>query len=126
SSKNKKSLSGIKEVYNMFGIGAFDECPDSCGAKYAYEQGWDTPDKAIVGGAEFIGEEYIKGENKEGTVLNTLYKMRWNPEYASNNNRFGKQYATDIRWATKQVSMMYNLYQEIGGYTLHLDIPIYK
>lgn len=124
--KNEKELSEIKTVYNMFGVRAFDSCPNECGAIYAYEQGWDTPYKAIIGGAEFIGGEYILGNSSEGTVLNTLYKMRWNPEFAANNKRYGKQYATDVGWAVKQVNSMYNLYQEIGGYTLVLDIPVYR
>lgn len=122
---NKDTLTKIKTVYNMFGIRAFDSCPDSCGAAYAYTEGWDTPYKAIVGGAEFISSDYIQGINSEGTVLNTLYKMRWNPEFAANNGRYGKQYATDIGWAVKQVNTMYNLYQEIGDYKLVLDIPVY-
>lgn len=123
--KNEKELTNIKTVYNMFGVRAFDSCPDSCGAKYAYEEGWDTPYKAIVGGAAFISSDYIQGKNNEGTVLNTLYKMRWNPEFAANHKRYGKQYATDIGWAVKQVNTMYNLYQEIGELQLVLDIPVY-
>src|SRR5690625_4437000 len=69
--------SGVKyngvTVYNMYGIGAYDSCPIECGAKRAYEEGWTTPYKAIVGGAKFIGNGYIN------SGLNTLYKMRWNP-----------------------------------------------
>ena len=123
---NRSSLTKIKKVYSMFGIKAFDSCAITCGSRHAYEQGWDTPYKAIVGGAQFIGEEYIQGKNKEGTKLNTIYKMRWNPEFASINGGYGKQYATDIGWASKQVNSMYNLYQQIGSYTLYLDIPEYR
>ncbi|WP_120631198.1 MULTISPECIES: SH3 domain-containing protein [Clostridia] len=107
-------------VYNMFGIGAYDSCPVDCGAKKAYEEGWTTPYKAIVGGAKFIGNGYINNG------LNTLYKMRWNPKAMDDTGRFGKQYATDIGWASKQVYTMYNLYQEIGSYNLYLDVPDYK
>src|SRR5690625_1764291 len=107
-------------VYNMYGIGAYDSCPIECGAERAYEEGWTTPAKAIIGGAEFIGNDYVRAGQ------NTLYKMRWNPAAMASTNRYGKQYATDIGWASKQISTMYNLYQEIGEYTLYLDIPIYK
>src|SRR5699024_2214716 len=51
TSNNKSSLTDIKTVYNMYGIGAFDDCALSCGAKRAYEEGWTTPEKAITGGA---------------------------------------------------------------------------
>jgi mannosyl-glycoprotein endo-beta-N-acetylglucosaminidase len=109
-----------KTVYNMYGFGAYDSCPIECGAKKAYEEGWFTPYKAIVGGADIIASNYIsKGQN-------TLYQMRWNPEAMSKTGSFSHQYATDIGWAYKQVYTMYNLYNDIGSYTLYLDIPSYK
>ncbi|MGN7312462.1 N-acetylglucosaminidase [Alkalicoccobacillus gibsonii] len=107
-------------VYNMYGIGAKDSCPIECGTKYAYDQGWTTPYKSIVGGAAFIGNSYVKSGQ------NSLYKMRWNPDAMVRNGRASHQYATDIGWASKQVHSMYNLYQGIGSYTLNLDIPVYK
>src|SRR5699024_9793668 len=76
-------------VYNMYGIGAYDSCPIECGAERAYEEGWTTPSKAIIGGAKFIGNDYIK------TGQNTLYKMRWNPAAMASTNRYVKQYAAD-------------------------------
>ncbi|WP_286171998.1 N-acetylglucosaminidase [Gracilibacillus phocaeensis] len=110
---------GVK-VYNMFGVGAYDECPVECGAKFAYEQGWTTPYDAIVGGATFIGNNYVKpGQN-------TLYKMRWNPEGMDDYGYATHQYATDIGWASKQVSTMYNLYQSLNLLHLQLDIPNFK
>src|SRR5699024_1826307 len=42
-----------KTVYNVYGIGAVDSNPINGGAKFAYDQGWTTVDKAIVGGAKF-------------------------------------------------------------------------
>ena len=64
----------------------------------AYNAGWTTPELAVVGGAAFIGNGYVsKGQD-------TLYKMRWNPQFASNNGYASHQYATDIAWAYKQTS----------------------
>src|SRR5699024_3867295 len=120
SSKNRSSLEKIKKVYNMYGVGAYDNCALECGAKIAYDKGWTTPEKAIVGGAEFIGTSYIKAGQ------NTLYKMRWNPLAMSENGYATHQYATDIGWASKQLNTMYNLYNEIGYSTPYLDIPVYK
>src|SRR5699024_10016193 len=76
-----------KTVYNMYGIGAVDSCPEECGAKRAYEEGWFSPKEAIIGGAAFIGNGYIQSGQ------NTLYKMRWNPESMSNTNSASHQYA---------------------------------
>src|SRR5699024_6281510 len=114
-----KTKQTVATVYNMYGIGAVDSCPIECGAKRAFEEGWTTPYKAIVGGASFIGNGYIdKGQN-------TLYKMRWNPAQMDKGN-VTHQYATDVGWASKQVTTLYNLYQKLSFYKLSLDIPKYK
>lgn len=126
TASNRKNLTNIKIVYNMFGVGAFDDCALKCGSERAYDRDWTTPYKAIVGGAEFIGNDYIKGQNNTNTVQNTIYKMRWNPEYMERTKNFGHQYATDIGWASKQITNMYNLYQQLDSYTLILDVPAYK
>ncbi|MEN0644748.1 SH3 domain-containing protein [Alkalicoccobacillus gibsonii] len=104
-----------KTVYNMYGIGAYDGNAEQAGAAYAYNQGWFTKESAIIGGAKFVGNNYIsKGQN-------TLYKMRWNPDAPATH-----QYATDIGWAEKQTSRMASMYNLVDDYTLHYDIPQYK
>jgi beta-N-acetylglucosaminidase len=101
-------------VYNMYGVGAFDKCPLHCGARRAFNQGWTTPDKAIVGGAKFVALNYIdKGQD-------TLYQMKWNPAAPGTH-----QYATDIGWAVKQTPNIFNLYSLLDSYTLVFDVPKY-
>ncbi|WP_198433931.1 SH3 domain-containing protein, partial [Virgibacillus salexigens] len=121
---NSRLANGVKHngvtVYNMYGIGANDGCAIECGAERAYKEGWTTPNKAIIGGAKFIADAYIKDGK------NTLYKMRWNPDSMEKYQEAAYQYATDIRWASKQIYTMYNLYQEIESYLLYLDIPFYN
>lgn len=119
TSDNEKSLKNIRTVYNVYGIGAYDRCPLDCGAIKAYVEGWTSVSEAIIGGAKFIGEDYIH------VGQNTLYKMRWNPD-AMLKGAASHQYATDIGWAVKQVASIYNLYQEIGINTYYFDIPVYK
>ncbi|WP_284036350.1 glucosaminidase domain-containing protein [Neobacillus sp. 114] len=114
-----------RTVYNMYGVGALDSCPVECGAKTAYEKGWFTPYDAIVGGAAFIDNGYLGGNNNYNVVQNTLYEMRWNPQVMSTFNRAGHQYATDIGWAYKQVQVMYDVYK-IQPYTIYLEFPVYK
>ena len=116
---------GAKVVYNMYGIGAYDQNPDELGAIRAYENEWFTPEDAIVGGAAFIGTKYLKGENPYNIIQNTLYEMRWNPELMSTSGKAGNQYASDIEWASKQVNHMYEVYK-IVPYTIYLEIPVYK
>lgn len=118
---------GPKTVYNMYGIGAVDADPVNMGAKYAYEQGWFTPELAIIGGARFIGNGYI---NNLRTRQDTLHKMRWNPAPEDNSREGWRQYATDIGWASKQSkrieSNMKALYEQCETYLLRFDIPRFR
>lgn len=107
-----------KTVYNMYGIGAIDGNANAKGAEHAYKEGWFTPEAAIIGGAKFISEKYIHNSNRN---QNTVYKMRFNP-----NNPGTYQYATDIAWATKQTTNIYNMYQQLESYTLYFDVPKFQ
>jgi uncharacterized protein YjdB/beta-N-acetylglucosaminidase len=112
-------------VFNMYGIGANDSCPIECGAKKAFENGWFTPYDAIVGGAAFIADGYANGKNIYKVVQNTLYEMRWNPEVMATKGVAGHQYASDMEWASKQVTIMSELYK-IQPFPIFLEIPVYK
>lgn len=107
-----------KTVYNVFGIGAYDRCPEECGAERAYNEGWFSVDAAILGGAKYISEDYI---NNPTYKQDTLYKMRWNPAKPGTH-----QYATDVGWAVKQVTRIHQMYQLLDSYTLYYDVPVYK
>lgn len=87
--------------YNFFGIGAFDKKAVSEGSSYAAKSDWSSPEKAIMGGAEFISKNYVsRGQD-------TLYSMRWNPE-----NPGTHLYATDIHWASKIGSILRSHYNK--------------
>ncbi|MDW7652009.1 MAG: glucosaminidase domain-containing protein [Bacillota bacterium] len=105
-------------VYNMFGIGAVDADPINKGAEYAYNEGWFTPEAAIIGGAKFTSGNYI---NNAMYRQDTLYKMRWNPASPGRH-----QYATDIGWASKQIRRIKELYDLCNTYILQFDIPRYQ
>lgn len=103
-----------KKVYNLFGIGAYDEDPVGGGAEYAYNEGWTSIDKAIYGAARWISKHYINSGQ------NTLYKMRWNPSKPGTN-----QYATDVAWAQKQASVLKSLVEGVDG-DKSFDMSLYK
>ncbi|MCZ2258657.1 SH3 domain-containing protein [Sporosarcina sp. G11-34] len=103
----------VSTVYNMYGIGAVDSCPIECGAKKAFDEGWATPEEAIIGGAKFINTYIARGQD-------TLYKMRWNPI-----NPGHPQYATDIAWTVKQTSNIKRIYDLLDRYVLVYDVPKY-
>lgn len=108
-----------KVVYNMFGIGAFDATAKRSGSEYAYKQGWDTPEKSIIGGAEWISRRYV---NHPTYKQDTLYKMRWNPSSPG-----AHQYATDMGWAFKQTRTMEYIVEMSQKYNfiLRFDIPVF-
>ncbi|MDE5415826.1 peptidoglycan-binding protein [Alkalihalobacterium chitinilyticum] len=117
---NRSSLGDIRTTYNMYGIGANDDDPYRLGAIRAYNEGWFTPEAAIIGGARFISNSYFaRGQN-------TLYKMRWNHLYDTNGNGFFPQYATDMGWAVKQLPRIKSFYDQLDNATLHFDIVRYR
>lgn len=101
-------------VYNMFGIGAYDEDPINGGAKYAYEHGWTSVDAAIEGGAQWISENYINAGQ------NTLYKMKWNPAKPGTH-----QYATDVAWAAKQARTLQTFMDVFPISQMSFEVPVY-
>ncbi|GGB02478.1 autolysin [Macrococcus hajekii] len=90
--------------YNFYGVGAYDHAPVAEGARYAQQQNWDTPEKAIQGGAQFIADEYLSRENQY-----TLYTMRFNPVDPGRH-----QYATDVMWAHHNARQMAQYYRQLG------------
>lgn len=77
----------------MYGIGAVDGNAIEAGKRKAFELGWNTPEKAIDGGAKWISNKFVRSKQ------NTLYKMRWNPDSPGTH-----QYATAANWALVQSS----------------------
>ncbi|WP_186576580.1 PA14 domain-containing protein [Aquibacillus kalidii] len=100
------------KVYNMYGIGAYDDYPTECGAQKALKEGWTSPEAAIIGGAQFVSVNYIQAGQ------NTLYKMKWNP-----SNPGTHQYATHVSWAVSQTSRIQSIYNLISNYTMQFDEP---
>ncbi|MFD1170841.1 SH3 domain-containing protein [Oceanobacillus caeni] len=99
------------KVYNMYGYGAYDGCAVECGAKYAFDKGWFSPEESIIGGASSIHSYIKRGQD-------TLYKMRWNPVSPGY-----PQYATHVQWATAQTGRLYDVYQLLDSYTALFDVP---
>ena len=105
-----------KKYYNFFGVGALDEDPVKTGGEYAKKHGWDTPEKAIAGGADFIHDHFLSHDDQ-----NTLYSMRWNPK-----NTGKHQYATDINWAKSNAKLMSNFYDKMNTEGKYYKYYVYK
>ena len=108
-------------VYNPFNIGAFGGTnPLYNGLLYAYSKGWDTPAKAVNGGAKELAQNYInKGQF-------TLYYQRFNVR-----NGIGKagthQYMTNIMAPHSEAQSTCSSYKKYGitEQSLVFEIPVY-
>ncbi|MDO5374935.1 MAG: N-acetylglucosaminidase [Staphylococcus rostri] len=105
-----------KKYYNFYGVGALDEDPIKTGAEYAKKKGWDTPEKAINGGAKFIHDHFLSHPDQ-----NTLYSMRWNPKDPGEH-----QYATDINWAKSNATIIADFYKDIKTEGKYFNWYVYK
>ncbi|TGA79677.1 mannosyl-glycoprotein endo-beta-N-acetylglucosamidase [Staphylococcus croceilyticus] len=111
---NKVTTNNANKYYNVFGIAAYDSNPIASGINYAKSAGWNSVSKAIIGGAKFIGQDYIKAGQ------NTLYKMRWNPDHPGTH-----QYATDINWANLNAEILKSFYDKIKTVGKYFEITSY-
>ena len=80
------------------------------------KHGWDTPEKAIKGGADFIHKHFLSHDDQ-----NTLYSMRWNPM-----NPGEHQYATDIKWAESNAEIIADFYKEMKTEGKYFKLYVYK
>lgn len=109
---------GGTTVYNVFGIGAYDNSAVYSGSQKAYKEGWTSVSAAIMGGAEFISEMYV---NASECRQNTLYKMLFNP-----GNPGEHQYATDCEWAVSQATILDRLLRMFPNAVKTYEIPVYE
>ena len=118
-------LSEPTTVYNLFGIGAYDNLPTMpnralvLGTTYAYNQGWTSIEKAIDGAGAFISSSYI---NSSKYKQNTLYKIKYNPS----NSYIWHQYAT-TPWYSRDIALFMEQHQDFYiDKDFTFDKPLFK
>lgn len=109
-------------AYNPYNIGAYSNAnPVMRGLEYAKKQGWDTKQKAVLGGAKFIASGYIKqGQN-------SVYFQRFN--VANGASKVGThQYMTNISACYTESISTKNSYSAYGitNESLVFIIPVYS
>lgn len=118
-----KDPSNGKTLYNAYGLWCYNESskpPKRLTAiKNCSEKQWYTPEKAVIEGAEYFGEQYY-GESAEKThgIRNTPYFMKWHfgSTIEGNAGTPGTmQYASDIRYAATRGGMMYDMMECMPG-----------
>lgn len=111
---------GFKGYYNYFNINATGNSTEEKIKKaltYAKEHGWDTREKAIIGGAEFCSDGYIKkGQN-------TYYYMDFN---IKNPDSIWHEYAGAIHDASSKGKILAPAYTGDKSAVVSFSIPVYK
>ena len=116
------TVSGYEGYYNFYNIQAFGDSSSETianGLAYAKEQGWDNQYKAIIGGASFLGSNYV------GAGQDTLYLQKWDligPNYGTH------QYMQNIQAPSTESIKTYNGYKNINliSSAFAFTIPVFK
>ena len=115
------TVSGYEGYYNFYNIKATGSQGQIIvnGLKYAKEMGWDSPYKAILGGAKFLAEGYINiGQD-------TLYLQKWDLIVPNPGKH---QYMQNIEAPYYEAIKTYNSYNNRGALSnsFVFSIPVYK
>ena len=119
------SISGATGYYNFFNVGAYAVSGMTAverGLWYAAQSGsynrpWNTPEKAIVGGALFYAQNYLAAGQ------NTLYLKRFNVQ---GSNMFKHQYMTNTAGAAEEGKSLGKAYNDtMRAGVLVFNIPVY-
>ena len=120
------SISGATGYYNFFNVGAYAANGMTAverGLWYAAQSGsynrpWNTPEKAIVGGALFYAQNYLVAWQ------NTLYLKRFNVQ---GSNMFKHQYMTNTAGAAEEGKSLGKAYNDtMRAGVLVFNIPVYN
>ena len=123
SSASSGTVSGYEGYYNFYNIGATSgEDNYLKGLEYAKNQGWNSIQKAITGGAKFIGSSYISiGQD-------TIYFQKFNVSSYRTRLEYTHQYQTNIMAPESESANIYTSNKESGklnnNYTF--IIPVYN
>ena len=111
-------------VYNPFNIGAKGNSSTEIienAAQYAYQQGWNSLDKAIIGGVEYVKEDYInKGQN-------TLYLQKFDV-VNEDKSLYKNQYMQNLMAPQSEAKNMLKIYTASNTVNsrLNIIIPLYE
>ncbi len=110
-------------VYNPFNINAVGNSSSEIlenAASYAYEQGWDSLEKAIIGGIDFMKEDYIN------VGQNTLYLQKF--DVVKQDGLYSHQYMQNLLAPTSEASNMKEVYEASNTVDSELNfiIPLYE
>ena len=111
-------------VYNPFNINAKGNSQEEIiqnAAQYAYEQGWDSLEKALIGGVEFLKEGYIN------VGQNTLYLQKFDV-VNQDESLYTHQYMQNLLAPQSEANNMKEIYEASNTVDAPLNfiIPLYE
>lgn len=112
---------GYVGYYNLLNIKATGGNVIGNALKHAKSQGWDDPEKSIIGGAKFIATEYIsRGQS-------TLYLQKFDVDN-SEGSMYYHQYMQNVSAAYSEGNMVKTSYEAMGllDSSLSFVIPVYE
>ncbi len=138
SGKETRTYDGhsLKGYYNLFNIGSFNDnytngspvlrglayaCGPACTFNNTHGRPWDSIEKAIYGGAEYIASGYIAAGQ------NTLYFEKFNTSPTSDVDPYTNQYQTNVLAPCQEGEKNYESYVDnnLLEEEYIFDIPIY-
>ena len=130
TSGNSGSISGETGFFNFYNIGAYRTSTQSAvqrGLWYAqgsgtgatsYGRPWNTRQKAIVGGALWYGEQYVR------VGQNTIYLKKFNVQ---GSNPYSHQYMTNVGGAYEEAVKLSKAYSgDSRQAALEFSIPVFQ
>jgi len=127
SSSVSGKVAGYEGIYNFYNIGANNSTVAggaiANGLKWAstgntYSRPWNSPYKSIVGGASYIGRNYINAGQ------NTLYLQKFN---VTSKNRYEHQYMGNIEAPDSEATKTNTAYgTDKGKMSIAFSIPVYS
>lgn len=119
-------------IYNFYNIGATDGAgaiergllwaSGNGSGRTSYSRPWTTPYKSIMGGAEFLAEDYISAGQFTG------YLQRFNVNPDSDYNLYSHQYMSNLTGALTQGYSTYASYYDMNmlNSSITFSIPVFK
>lgn len=109
SSASSGTVSGYEGYYNFYNIGATSGKDNYLkGLQYAKNNGWNSIQKAITGGAKFISANYVNNGK------DTLYFQKFNVSESRKTPPYTYEYMTNIMAPFSESSNIYNSYKTDG------------
>ena len=118
----------FRGYYNFYNIGVTGFCVNGgggatyCGMRKAISMGWNSVNKAIVGGAQFLYNDYIS------VGQYTSYLERFNVVPTSSSSLYLHYYMANMQAPSSEASTAYNAYKNLGllDSAFIFYIPVYN